>query len=541
MNHWKCKVKNTLLSQHSGKKLVVGLLTLFALLGHAGAETVLRLDEVAVGELDPAKASDYADSILMFNIYDTLVLPVQGGPGHVGHLAESWAADGNTYTFKLRNDVKFQSGNPMRAEDVVFSLERMKALESGLSYLFADVQSTTAVDDTTVSFTLSTTYAPFVASLVRLPIVDKALVMENLADGEGDMKDWGQAFLSGNAAGTGAYTVTSHNPQEETVMAKNAEYFLGVPDAAPDTVRLRYGLEAATVRTLIAQGEHDIASQWLPPEVVGALAKEGAQLFTEAGTGAFYFKMNTTKAPLDDVNCRLALSNAFDYATAVKMIAVTDEVSAGSAATGAIPVGMYGANAADQILSQNMEKAKEYLAACKYDAADMNIEISWIAEVPLEERFALLMQSNFTAMGIKSEIKKMPWALFAEQVAKPENTPHISQLFVNAVTGDPDTLLYGMYHSSTPGTWQSPEYLNDAQVDEYLEAGRTAASEEGRAEAYAKLNARLMEIAPTIYGFDRQSIFAASNRVNAPALSDPAMAFGLDGLGFSFRLMEMVE
>ena len=39
------------------------------------AETVLRIDEVAVGELDPAKASDYADSILMFNVYDTLVLP----------------------------------------------------------------------------------------------------------------------------------------------------------------------------------------------------------------------------------------------------------------------------------------------------------------------------------------------------------------------------------------------------------------------------------------------------------------------------------
>jgi len=49
-----------------------------------------------------------------------------------------------------------------------------------------------------------------------------------------------------------------------------------------------------------------------------------------------------------------------------------------------------------------------------------------------------------------------------------------------------------------------------------------------------------MEIAPTIYGFDSQSVFAASNRVKVPALSDPAMAFGLDGLGFSFRLMEMV-
>lgn len=521
--------------------LAAGLLAATSLTAPALAGGVLRLDEVAVGELDPAKASDYADSILMFNIYDTLVLPVQGGPGHAPHLAESWSNDGNTFTFNLRTDVNFQSGNPMTAEDVVFSVERMKELGAGLSYLLGVVESVEAVNASTVRFNLSSSYAPFVASLVRLPIVDKQLVMANLGEGEGEMGDWGQAFLSANGAGTGAYLVTSHNPQDETVMAKNDDYFLGIADAAPDTVRLRYGLEAATVRTLIAQGKHDISSQWLPPEVMGALAKEGAQLFTESGTGAFYFKMNTTKAPLDDPQCRLALSAAFDYATAIKMIAITDDVSSGSPATGAIPMGMFGANDASMIQVQNMDAARAHLAACKYDAADMDIEVSWIAEVPLEERLALLMQSNLTELGVKSHIRKLPWALFTEAVAKPENTPHISQLFVNAVTGDPDTLLYGMYHSSVPGTWQSPEYLNDAKVDEFLDAGRTAATAEGRQEAYAKLNARLMEIAPTIYAFDRQSVFAASDRVKAPALTDPSQAFGLDGMGFSFRLMEVAE
>ena len=59
-----------------------------------------------------------------------------------------------------------------------------------------------------------------------------------------------------------------------------------MPDAAPDTVRLRYGLEAATVRTLIAQNELDISSQWLPPEVLGSLAGTGAQLLQETGAVA---------------------------------------------------------------------------------------------------------------------------------------------------------------------------------------------------------------------------------------------------------------
>ena len=514
--------------------LTAALCAASMLFAAAHAETVLRLDEVAVGELDPAKASDFADSILMFNVYDTLVIPMQGGPGHTAHLATSWEADGNDVTFTLRDDVKFQSGNPFTSADVVYSFERMQALGAGLSYLFTDVTAE-AVDDTTVKFSQANPNAAFVASLVRLPIIDMADVKANSDE------EWGEDYLTANGAGTGAYAVKSHNPQEETVMTKSDSYFLSVADAAPDTVRLRYGLEAATVRTLIAQGEHDIASQWLPPEVVTALAKDGAQLFTEGGTGGFYFKMNTTKAPLDDVNCRLALASAFDYATAIKMIAINDEVSAGSPATGAIPVGMYGANGADSVQAQDLEAAKAHLEACKYDAADMNIEVSWIAEVPLEERFALLMQSNFSQLGIKSEIVKMPWALFAEQVSTPENTPHISQLFVNAVTGDPDTLLYGMYHSSTPGTWQSPEYLNDAKVDEMLDAGRAATTEADREKAYAGLNARLMEIAPTIYGFDRQAVYAASNRVKAPALSDPSQAFGLDGMGFSFRLMEMQE
>ena len=512
-------------------------LAAFAVSAEAGG--TLRLDEVAVGELDPAKASDYADSMLMFNVYDTLILPRQGGPGHVPHLAESWEGSGSSFTFNLRSDISFQSGNLLTADDVVFSFERLVGLGQGLSYLFGLVESVEAVDARTVRFNLSQPNAPFVASLVRLPIVDKALVMENLGDGEGDMKDWGQAFLSANGAGTGAYMVKSHNPQEETVMVRNDSYFLGVPEKAPDTVRLRYGLEAATVRALIAQGEHDISSQWLPPEVKKALADDGMQLLTESGTGAFYFKMNTTKPPLDDVHCRKALASSFDYASVLKLIAITENVSGGSASTGAIPVGMFGANPAGQNLSRDIEAARAHLAECKYDPADFSVEISWIAEVPLEERLALLMQANLAEVGIKSTIQKVPWALFTEMVSKPENTPNVSQVFVTAVTGDPDTLLYGMYHSSAAGTWQSPEYLNDAEVDSLLDAGRTGASEDERQAAYAALNARLMDVTASIYGFDRQSVFAAHPRVKVPALSDPAKAFGLDGMGFAFRLMEI--
>ena len=522
------------------KLLAAAFLAAASIHSYAAAETVLRLDEVPVGELDPAKASDYADSILMFNLYDTLVQPKPGQPGYDPMLAASWEADGTTYTFKLADGVKFQSGNPLTAEDVVFSYDRMKALGQGLSYLFENVEKVEAVDAATVRFTLTRPFAPFLSTLTRLPIVDKKTVLANLGNGDGEMKDWGQAYLSTHAAGTGAYKVVSHNPQEETVMAKNADYFLKVPAKAPDTVRLRYGLEAATVRTLISQGEHDISSQWLPPEVMKALAAEGAQLLTERGVSEFYIKLNTAKPPFDDAECRRAISYAFDYDSGIKMVAVTDEVSQGSPATGALPVGMLGSLPADQAIKRDIDKAKEHLARCKYKPEDMNIEISWIGEVPLEERFALLMQANFAELGIRSEVRKVPWALFTEQVTKPENTPNISQVFVNTMTGDPDTLLYSMYHSSAAGTWMSPEHLKDADVDALLDKGR-AAPEAERAKIYEDLNARLKDLAPSIFVQDQISVFVASKRVSAPALADPSKAYTLSGFGFSFRLMEINE
>ena len=526
----------TLLKSSASAMVLAGLLATGAI-----AEGTLRLDEVPVGELDPAKASDTADSLLMFNVYDTLVLPTQGAPGQSPHLASAWEIDGNVFTFTLRDDVKFQSGNPLTADDVVFSIDRMKALGQGLSYLFTDVQSAEAIDAHTVRITLAAPYTPFLASLTRLPIIDKQTVMANLGEGEGDMGDWGQAYLSEHSAGTGAYVTTSHRPQEETVMTRNPGYFLPIDPSSPDEVRLRYGLEAATVRAMISKGELDITSQWLPPEVMVALANDGAKFFQESGTGAFYVKMNTAIPPLDDVNCRLALVAAFDYDTAIAITKITDDVAGGVPATGAIPVGMFGARGGDAAQHRDMDAARAHLANCAYNPADYRIELSWVAEVPLEERFALLMQSNFAELGFQSDIVRVPWVLFTERVATPETTPNISQVFVTATTGDPDTLLYPMYHSTVAGTWQSPEYLNDPEVDRLLEAGRTETTNEGREAAYSALNDRLMALAPTIYGFDRNNVFAASNRVSAPALTDPAKAFGLDSMGFSFRLMSMTE
>ena len=240
------------------------------------AERILRADEVAVGEIDPAKGTDYADTILAINLYDTLVYPNQGGSGVQPHLASEWRIDGATYTFTLRDDVTFNSGNPLTAADVVYSFERMMAMGQGNSSLFAGVvDSVEATDSSTVVFTLSSPFAPFLATLVRMPIVDMAVVKANEVDG-----DWASTWMSQNSAGSGPYVITSHDPQTETLLAYEADYFMDPVEGYPETVRFRYGLEPATVRALMSRGEHDISSQWLPPEVYAGLAEDGATLVT---------------------------------------------------------------------------------------------------------------------------------------------------------------------------------------------------------------------------------------------------------------------
>ena len=108
----------------------------------------------------------------------------------------------------------------------MFSLNRLIALGQGNASLFRGwVKQVDALDPATVRFTLTAPYAPFLATTLRLGILDKKEVMAHLQDGSfGEFKDYGQAWLNQHDAGSGAYRIISHNPQVEAVMGKNPDY-----------------------------------------------------------------------------------------------------------------------------------------------------------------------------------------------------------------------------------------------------------------------------------------------------------------------------
>lgn len=507
------------------------------------AERVLDLAESPIGELDPGKATDYADTVLMTNVYDTLVFPRADGPGVVPLLATEWAIDGATYTFTLRDDVTFHSGNPLTAADVVFSFERMAALNQGLSSLYVPrVASVAAVDDHTVTFTLTEPFAPFLASLVRLPIVDRELVLANLAEGDfGDLGDYGQAFLTSNDAGSGAYSVVSQNPQTETVLARFDGYFQPFVENAPDTVRYRYGIEASTMRALLSRGEHDLSDLWLPPEVIAALgAEEGIQLLGESGATGEYIKFNTQRPPLDDVHCRRALSAAFDYANTLRILQINETTSQGIPMKGPIPSGLMGYDAGLPDIVQDMDLARAELAQCAYAPADYPLDIAWIAEVPARERIALLMQASFSQLGFTVNVVRTPWALVTEQVTNPPTAPHAVEIAVAATSPDTDSLLYNMYHSSMPPTWMSAEQLKDDTVDQLLDAARLETDPAAREEIYKELNVVLRDLAPGIFAYEFVGTFVARDAIDVTTLaSDDTRT--IDNFNLTFRNIAVNE
>lgn len=523
--------RRTLLSLTAATILATG-----ALAGPALAERILRVDESPIGELDPAKGTDYADTFLAINVYDTLVYPMQGGAGVQPHLATDWEIDDAVYTFTLRDDVTFHSGNPLTAADVVYSFERMMALGRGNAALFdGRIASVEALDDHTVRFTLTEPFAPFLATLVRLPIVDMAVVMANSGPGEhGEFGDYASEWMSQNSAGSGPYIVTDHDPQTETVLVHNPDYFLDPVENFPERVRFRYGLDASTVRALMARGEHDISSQWLPPEVFAAIAREGAHLVTEAGLTGEYFKLNTRRPPLDDVHCRRALAFAFDYDTLLQLVRINDETTQGRPMSSALPQGLIGWDPDLPIFEQDMARAQEELALCAHAPGDHPIEIAWIAETPARERGALMMQALYSQMGFDVSITRMPWALVTQEVTSPDTAPHIIEIAVSALSPDTDSMLFNMFHSSMPPTWMSASYFENAELDALLEEGRTETDPDARHEIYARANELLREEVPAIYGYELLGAFAVREGVTFHNLEDPERTYPVSAFNLRF-------
>src|SRR5262245_36479461 len=143
---------------------------------------------------DVHKTYEYTSQILDTAAYDTLV--TVDAPDFTKiqpRLASSWTVspDGTTYTFKLRPGVKFTSGNPLTANDVRFSLRRLKNLKDNPSFFMDPVKDIQVVDDLTIKIVLNAPDASFLAALAAVPcgIGDSKVIMSKGGTDADDAKD----------------------------------------------------------------------------------------------------------------------------------------------------------------------------------------------------------------------------------------------------------------------------------------------------------------------------------------------------------------
>ncbi len=504
--------------------LVWTLLSLGALPLATAKETSISIDLAPIGEADPALASDFADSVINHNVYDILLADKKGG-GIDYALAESYTVNKNIYTFALRKNITFNSGNPLTSADVVYSLERLLRINKGYSYFFNNIiDNVKALDPYTVQFTLKKESAVFLSSLKKLWIVDSQTVQSKP-----------EGWLSRNSAGSGAYILKSHDPQTVTVFTKRDTYWAKSNPKAPDIARIYYGLKPPTVRAKLEKGEHTFSSLWLPPEVLSSLEKNKDILISQIrANGQMYVKLNTQRAPFDDINCRRGFVAAFNYKTALKMTSV-GSVTSGVPSNGVLPKGLIGYDSSKPIFKQDLEKAKEYFAACKYDEID--IELYWTTEVPLLERFALLIHSELKKIGIKSHIVAIPWVKFQEVSAKAESTPHTTQIFVISETGDPDSLLKQQFYSPDLGKWSNTSWWSSPEVDSLLEAASIENDLEKREQLYLTINQKITDAAPTVVAYDMIFLLAMNKYVNLEQLEDPSRSYLT--VDYNFRFIDI--
>lgn len=485
--------------------------------------TILRVGFAWPTYIDPAIGSDYSSSTALVNLYDPLIFPTTQGTLKPW-VAESWnvSTDGRIWTFHIRQGIKFHSGDKLTAQDVVFTFQRLLTIGKGFAYLYTPyIKNVTAVNDYTVKVILKKPYGPFPATLVRLYVVDKKVVMEHIKKpgSYGEYGDYGTHWLLTHDAGSGPYTVTQVVMEDHIYMKKFKEYWGPLEPNAPDEFEMLAMSQPATQQTLLTDRQLDISSQWLPEETIKALEKVNYLKVTSVpGGDEFYLMMNTKKTPTDDIHIRRALAYAFNYTEVVNEIFPGSKIARG-------PVPSYIPGWASDIkpCHQDLAKAKAELEKSKYwpDIKEhpdkYTIEFDWVAEVPAEEKVAILFAQDAAAIGLKVKVVKVPWLTMIQKLANMTTSPNIASVFVASNYPEAGSLLESKYLSKNAASWEQNEWLLNKTLDNMIEDALSTVNKTARFKKYAEIQHVIMQLCPDIFVLEHWMKFVYQDYIKWPA------------------------
>lgn len=272
------------------------------------SETVLRVGYTQEpSSFDPADFTIVAATLTGYDCYDTLLNFSHDGTKVEPALAESWEqVDDTTYTYKIRQGVKFSDGNEMTMDDVLYSLNRVTEDNYYMSYLFANVDSFEADNDTwtlTVHLKQPDSSWQYVPATSACTIVEKSVTEE-----QGDK--YGTA--DGKTVGTGPYKLSSWSSGSEIVLEKNENWW-GDPDTLDIDKVEYYVIEDESALALAAKGGQIDFVEGMSNSVMSVYQScQNFNILSCEGTTSNYIAFNTASKPFDDEWARKAVAYCID-------------------------------------------------------------------------------------------------------------------------------------------------------------------------------------------------------------------------------------
>ena len=271
--------------------------------------------------LDPAMHRDRDTETVIRNMFDGLVTRTNGADV-VPEIAEGWEeVNPTTYVFTLRPNVKFHNGDPLTADDVVFTFERVLTAgavggqSSPRKGLLGPLQKVEKISDRKVKFELANPFPPFLQALVHFQIVPQKYI-----------KEVGDKAFAEKPIGAGPFKFVKGKLDSEVVMERFEGYYGGspkLPPVGPAKVKkavFRTMPEPSTRVAALLAGEVSII-QAIPADLVEKLKKsKRVQLKTVEGTRSNQIELNNKKPPFDDVRVRQAVNMAVNWDKILKNI-----------------------------------------------------------------------------------------------------------------------------------------------------------------------------------------------------------------------------
>ena len=457
--------------------------------------TILAANEWV--NIDPSMSYQNEQELLA-NVYDTLVRfnPPGSAQKLSPALATSWnsSADGLTWTFYLRKNVKFHDGIEFNATAVKLSIERGINMKAGPSYIWDPVKEITILDAYTIQFKLK--------YLVPFPEITSSLYGAWIISPNATAKDevW---FNAGNEAGTGPYMIESYKKGEVILLKRFNDYWGGWSGWHFDRVMFKVVRDATTREQMLLAGDGQIGG--VSNERLAALSNNSALVIQrDPGYINLMVYLNTKRAPLNNTLVRQAMAYAFPYKD------VVDSIYLGTAtqARGAIPAGMWGHFDDLYQYSFNLTKARALLAQAGYPNGGFKVVATYTEGATTWKSLYELYKAKLAEIGIEMEIRAMTAsAKYAMARGDPATAQDIVTLMWWPTYVTPYDFLFNLFHTESKPIYNLAYWYNST-FDQLIDSGYEVESTNSTKalENYRKAQEMLIQEMPVIIPIDQQHI-----------------------------------